>query len=242
MGYYVNLTAKQNCVNQINQLWQQSFPGEPELVWHRSRIEQELALIQTGESMPHLRGYVKTVNAWNKAFPICAEFRGQIFIGSIWLKDMDEEKAGRLRAQIKWVMDNRFLFEEITGLQDAVDALEMDIDADAMVNGRPVKDERINFDELPSQPKSFIYQRCLTTGRPDLWDAYLKFKESPTWDNWDSLRHKVIPGTSDTVWQVCERIATQRDNYDPGLCGRYKDGIIPPLFDIEKAIRESDAA
>jgi len=241
MGYYVNVYAKQGCEQQINELWSRAFPEESPLIATKDWIEGQIAYIKNDPEQVHIANWCTSVNAWNKGFPIHAEGRGQIFIGSIFATETNDfsDEPNTLRKQIQWAMDHRFLFSEITGLQDAAESLDMAISCDAIENGRDVTYEQASFASLPIMPKSFVYRLCVEHQNPRFWEAYLNFKESQDWENWSVLRHFLIPGELSlgrTVWQGCEALATQLDHKNYGLEGRYRDGHHPDLWAVDKAI------
>lgn len=247
MGYYINVQAKSGCANQINELWKKAG-HKPDLIWTQPRIEREIAAIHANPDRAHLR-YIQSVEAWNKSFPIMAMDWGQVFIGSVGFDaNEDPEHTRSLIEQVQFVLDNRFLFESVTGLEDARTALGMTgVEGDFLdAHGKPGYYEVPSFEKLPRAPSSALYQNCVEADRPDLWQAWLAFAETPNEETWSMLRSKSVPwltrysGGFNTVWQLCERAATQRDGKDFGLMGRYRDGVVPLEFEVRHAIAKVD--
>jgi hypothetical protein len=157
-------------------------------------------------------------------------------------EEFTEEETENLQKKIKFILDNRFLFESVSGLQAAVSELGMDISFDMLnEHGQPHDAFKITFADLPIQFQSRVWNRCFDYNRPDLWKAFLDFKETPTEATWDELRTKIVPWSDalfTTVWQLCEGIAEVRDGESFGLSGRYRDGNIPTEFDVRKALEQ----
>lgn len=243
MGNYVNLYAKDGCFEQINDLWAQSFPGESFLIMTDALARKEIERIQSDPDWKHLR-YITTPEQWDEALPIAARGRGQIFI-SACAQDLSQQEAGQLRLQVQFVLDNRFLFAEVTGLEDAREVLEMDVPDGLDGHGQPVYGETLTFDQLPREPRSALYRLCVEYGRPDLWRGFVAFREAQTWEAWETLRNAIVPWDSGgvlgrTVWQLAERSAEARDGEDHGLAGRFRDGNVPSLFEVEQALRRPE--
>ncbi len=239
MGYYVNVIAKKGCENQINDLWSRQFSGW--LIYTSTIIRSEIDYIAKNEEQKHLR-WINTVKKWNEAFPICAERKGQVFIRAFGYNE-DRAKAfseqnEELRKKVKWIMDYRLLFESITGLRDAVDALEMMIDCDALRNGRPIIYPVDSFDTLPFEPNNRVYQVCVAFDKARLWKHFFAWRDTPDWTHWEALRDFIVPGEYifKTIWQNVELIAQYRDNQNYGLSGRYRNGLVPPETDVVNAI------
>ena len=246
MGYYVNVHAKAGCALQINELWAQAGYTD-DLIWTKARIQREIDHIHSSPACEHLR-YISNVAAWNKAFAIHAEDRGQIFIGSIGFDRTEEPlEAAKLTSQVQFVLDHRFLFESITGLSDAREALRMDVEGDFLdEHGQPGQYEVASFDKLPVRATSPVYRLCLEHGRPDFWAAFLKFEAESNDGTWAELRSKVIPWKAayskhsmTTVWQAAEVAAKARDGRDYGLMGRFRDGTVPSMFELLRAIKKA---
>ncbi len=249
MGYYVNVQAKAGCATQINELWARAGHTR-ELIWTPERIQHEIEYIHATPERAHLR-YIRTVEDWNKSFPIMADGVGQVFIGSVGFDAKeDPEETQKLVSQVRFVLEHRFLFERVTGLSDARDALGMtDVAGDYLdAEGKPGYYEQASFEKLPRRPDSPIYQACLQADRPDIWASWIAFTDSPSETTWAQLRNHVIPWTTRygvaggmrTVWQACEKAATERDGKDFGLMGRYRDGVIPTELEVRRAIAKRD--
>jgi hypothetical protein len=239
MGGYVNVVAKPGCASQINELWARAF-NKQWLVYTAGIIESEINYIANDSKQKHLL-WVNTVEKWNKAFPIAAEGKGQVFIRAYGYSDEAAQAFSQsnkqLRNKITWLMDHRFLFQSISGLQDAVDTLDMDIDCDALENGRKVIRKEIMFENLPVETNNRVYKLCLTYNNPTLWQKFITWRDDPNWDAWSELRHCVVPGQAmDTIWQRVEDMAKDRDKVNYGLVGKYQQGLIPPETDVLRAI------
>ena len=244
MGFYVNVHAKQGCSRQINSSWKKQFGGH--LVFTPSLIKHEIEFIKNDPKQHHLL-YVNTIKIWDETFPIHANGRGQVFIRALGYDEDEAEifvnENNELIEKIKFILDHRLLFSKISGLQDAVDSLNMNINGDFIENGKIKYYTQPSFENLPKKNNNPIYIKCLILDRPDLWESYLKFVDDNT--NWTELRHKCVMNNSplsknSTIWQRCEKIAKGRDGIDYGLKGRYQNGLIPNEFDITKAIVSSE--
>ena len=242
MGFYINLKVKKGSAGQINKLWRKEF-GES-LIFTRHMIKKNIDFIQSDESQKHLH-YIKTVSTWNKVFTICALDHGQVFLRPYGYSeeraDEFEQNNKELKKQIALILDNRMLFEKVTGLSDAIEALAMNIKGDYIENGKLKYDETISFSKLPVKPRNLIYQKCLQLKDPELWKEYFKIIENGlTEENWLAIKNRVVDfsgfSSCSTIWQRCELIAKKRDNVDYGLRGRYQDGLIPNFYDLRKAI------
>lgn len=200
MGFYVNVYAKKDCAGQINKLWKAAFGGF--LIYTPYRIRKEIKAHNS-----HNQGvFIKSVSDWNKAFPILSSNRGQIFIRPMGY-DQEEKldfmnSSENLKKQIKFLLDNRFLFEKITNLQNAVDTLDMNIDADYIENGRNKKHEVISFNQLEQHSKCPLYQKCLEKDDAEMWSLLLQFKkEGMDEELWNKLKHKTVEFCGQTLWQ-----------------------------------------
>lgn len=235
MGRYVNVVARKGCVGQINELYARAFPGEF-LVYDKARVEKEVQWCQT-EGPAHLR-YITTPELWNESFPIHAEGRGQIFIES----ERAPERTAELKAQVEWVIDNRLLFETISGLQDA-DVLGVAIDPkiDGYSKGAKVPIYESSFDTLPVDADDPVYHLAKRFDRADLWEAYCRFRRIASLDTWRDLRSKVVPGGTAmlTVWQRVEALEFERTGKSFGLVGRYNTSV-PTRPWVEYAILVSE--
>lgn len=219
MGRYVNVVAKKGCIGQINELFARSFPGEF-LVYDRARVEKEVEWCQT-EGPAHLR-YITTPELWNESFTIYAEGRGQIFIES----ERTKKQTAELKAMVEWVIANRLLFDEVTGLQDADDlGVVLEPKVTGYAKGMKVIDNSPVFEKLPVEADNAVYQLAKRHDRADLWAAYRNFRECSNLDTWRALRCKVVPGGKAmlTVWQRVEALEFERTGIDAGLVGKYAD-------------------
>jgi hypothetical protein len=245
VGYYVNVQAKSGCTAQINDLWTRAGHA-PELIWTPERIQREIERIHAAPECAHLR-YILSIEDWNKAFPIMADGVGQVFIGSVGFDiEADPEETQQLISQVRFILEHRFLFERVTGLEDARSALGMaDVEGDFLdAHGKAGYYEQASFETLPRMANSPVYQACLQAGRPDFWAAWVAFCNVPSEQTWERLRSYVVPWTTKygksgglrTVWQACEKAAIERDGKDFGLMGRYRDGVIPTELDVRRAI------
>lgn len=243
MGNYINVRSKKGCEDLINDLWSREFKCDSWLIYSKTVILDEIAYIQSGKapSQTHLVPYLHTVDDWNNMFPAFKEGNGQVFI-SAFGADIAPEEVDRLRKKVRFVLDHRFLFTKVTGLRDAKEELGMDIQFDRLDEyGKPHIDKLVTFSDLPIMPKSVVFRKCLQYSRPDLWQAYYLFIERPSQSSWEDLRDKVVPWSSifgKTVWQICEAQAEDRDGKSYGIYGRFRDGNIPSIFEIKKALTE----
>lgn len=225
MGFYVNAYAKKNCAGQINKLWKAEFGGF--LIYTPYRIKKEIEVHNS-----HNQGvFIDSVKDWNNLFPILASGRGQIFIRAM---GYDEEESinfmksnEHLKNQIKFLLDNRFLFEKITNLQNAVDTLDMIIDADYIENGRNKKNIVISFDQLEQHDKCPLYQKCLEKDDPEMWSMFLQFKkDGMTEELWDKLKHKTVDFCGQTLFQRWIHYKNNLLSVKPELLGaRYPDNF-----------------
>lgn len=245
MGQYINVIAHENQIDTINFLWEQEFSNDPNapdfIVFSEQAIEDEITYIKKDpdNNVPsHLKEYINSVEDWEQHFPISSRGRGQIFWVNDDLEDVDTFNS--LEKQIKFVLNSRFLFKEITGLNDAKDDFDIQIEGDILINGHPEYYNEPNFEDLPQNPKNKVFQLCLEFVRPDLWEAYLNYKDNPNNENWDSLRCKIIPtydfANNVTVWQACEHNRLMRTDEDYGLEGFFRNGVIPSEFELYNAI------
>ncbi|WP_305906273.1 hypothetical protein Q9L42_020735 (plasmid) [Methylomarinum sp. Ch1-1] len=237
MSKYVNIIAKDGCSEQINELWLHQF--ELPIIYTAELIQQQIEFVRGDPRQQYLASQLDTVEDWNRLVPVHAENCGQLF----FLSEEYDEQYYRYREQVQWLLDHRLLFKSITGLQDAIDELDMDIDGDAIIDGRLVHVPVLTFEDLPKLPNSKIYQYVQRFDRPDLWQGYLNFKEHPTEESWYALRHMIMPRVDflreKTVWATCEAFASRIDGKGFGLTGRYREGEFPTAFEIEKAFQET---
>ena len=246
MSYSVNVNAKNDCEDTINKLWSEQFKHREWLVYTTSIIEAEIAYVQSGKckEQNHLIPYLNSVAEWESLFSNMKRGQGEIGIYPSG-EEFTEGEIQYLQKQIKFILDNRFLFESISGLLEAGRELDMDISYD-MLNkrGQPEIERVASFADLPIHVNSKVWNSCFDYNRPDLWKAFLDFKGSPTEATWDELRTKVVPWSDQmftTVWQLCEAIAEDIDGKSYGLSGRYKNGNIPTEFAVRKALEQSTA-
>lgn len=238
MSFYVNVEAKKGCSRQINAAWKRKFDGF--LINTKASIKKDIEFIKNDPKQKHLT-YIKDVKTWNETFTILAEGKGQVFIRAF----SDEESAIQfsnesdlLRDKIKFILDNRFLFKYISGLQDAVYALDMKINGDYIENGKLSYHKNPSFEHLPQKHKHPVFKRCLELDRPDIWESFLLYQDNC--ENFINLKNKIVItndfSSTSTIFQRCESIAFARDGIDYGLFGRYRNGLVPNEFDVIKSI------
>lgn len=246
MGFYVNVKAKEGCASQINELWAQASQAD-ELIWTAEKVKKQIKHIHKASEVVHLR-HIKTVDDWNSAFPAAAVGTGQIFIGSVGFdKGENPQETATLIEQVQFVLDHRLLFQSVTGLADARNQLDIQVEGDFLdEHGKPGSYPVDSFEKLPARSTSKIYRNCLQYNRPDFWAAYLAFESAPNDATWCELRCKTVPWSTriqptpsimGTVWQACEKTATARDGQSFGLMGRYRDGVVPSMFELLRAIK-----
>ena len=129
MGHYVNVVAKKGLSRQINETWRNDgFDGF--LIYDKETILGEIEFMRNdpGQIETVERLGLKTANDWNRCFPAFSEGKGQVFI----VGESDGEHAETLRSKVKFILDNRFLFETVSGLDDARDVLDMEIAFDGI--------------------------------------------------------------------------------------------------------------
>lgn len=84
---------------------------------------------------------------------------GQIFFDSKY--KTDSKYKASLKKQVQFVLDNRFLFKEITGLDDVRDVFEdIFVMGDFIENGVSKFYYRSNFKNLPQENNNPVYQIC----------------------------------------------------------------------------------
>ena len=243
MGFYVNVKAKQGCSKQINDAWKKQFEGF--LIYTPAIIKGEIDYIRNDQSQQHLR-YVDSVKVWNKTFPIHASGKGQIFLRAFgYSEERSQEfikENEELIQKVKFVLDHRMLFSKISGLADAVDALDMNINGEYVENGKLKYYPVPSFENLPQKHQNLVFLRCLEINRPDIWQKYLPIidKSNINFEEWKDIRNCTVTESAlaknATIWQRCESIAEARDGKNYGLEGRFRDGKVPNKFDLIKAI------
>lgn len=191
MGFYVNAYAKKDCYKQINSLWKKQFGGF--LIYTDYRVKKEIEYMHKNDQCL----FIKSVKNWNDNFSILAVGRGQVFLRAFGYDELRIEEFKKenneLKEKVQFLLDNRFLFEKITGLQDAVDTLDMNINCDYIENGRNKNYEFNSFDKLPQHHNDMVFNKCLQINNPDLWANYLEIKKeglSPFF--WDKTKHIII--------------------------------------------------
>lgn len=116
-------------------------------------IEAEIAYVHSEAADPavhHMRGWLNTVKDWNEAFPVIGAGRGQFK-----LSFGDGEEGARLierrRRDLKFILDHRFLFERVDGLDDAREEGLTTNPADALSRGaqRRRESDSPQFSGLP---------------------------------------------------------------------------------------------
>lgn len=242
MGKYVNVRAKKEQGDKINRLWEnEGHSGF--LIYTKKEIENEIDYIQKSKSkdFDHLRGRLKTVSDWNNFFPSFKEGNGQIFFNPVYETDTDYKKE--LKKQILFVLDNRFLFNKITGFEDIRDVFDdIFVKGDYVENGKTMYYPRADFENLPQNPDP-VLEICLEADRPDLWKSFCEFRDDPNEKTWENLKHKIVPNfdfvKAKTVWQICEQNEKNITGVDYGLKGKFKDGTVPALFDVYRGILDA---
>lgn len=241
MGTYVEFVAKEGCADQINTLYAALCGNDKAWLVHSERvIEGNIAYIHSpsGEQQAHLRPYLKTSDDWDRLFPAWRRNTGQIKVSGV--DDDDIERVERTRRDVQFLLDNRMLFEKIKNLDDARRLAFTDFAGDLIERNKTkqrVPEKRAGFADLP-RARSRFYAHCVQHDRPDLWEAYLRFKDAPSEASWEQLRCKVVPWLKQSVglWGAVERLATARDGHDYGLSGRFRDGVVPPLTLVRQAL------
>lgn len=239
MGTYVEFIAKPGCEDQINALYA-AIAGEPGnyIVNSPKTIATNIAYIHSpkGKDQAHLRPHLKTAADWDRLFPAWCCGTGQIKVSGV----DDVERIAEIKRDIQFLLDNRMLFTKITGLDDACAygycTFGGDLVEDHKTKRRPPSNEP-TFADLP-KGRSEFYKRCVENGRPDLWNAYLRFKADACESTWMELRQKAIPwqGRLSGLWAMVEKLASEQDGKDFGLMGRFRDGKVPPLMLVRRAL------
>lgn len=241
MGTYLELKAKPGCEDQINTAYA-AMTGEKNdwLVYSDRIIESEIAFIHSpaGKGQAHMRSWLNTVDDWNKAFAVWRSGTGQIKLSGV--DDEDKERVTNIARDIQFILDNRMLFEAITGLDDTRRYGFCDFQGDLIENHqtktRPPSDDP-KFSDLPRATSRF-YRLCVQHDRPDLWGAYGQFKDNPCEETWLKLRTKTVPWLRlNTVWSEVEKRAAKMDGRDFGLLGRFRDRHVPSLMLVLAALR-----
>ena len=241
MGTYVEFRAKPGCEEQVNAAYA-SLTGNPDdyIVNSAKTIAADIAYIHSpkGKAQAHLRPYLKTVADWDRMFPVWCCGTGQIKVSGI--DDDDVERIAEVKRDIQFLLDNRMLFTTITGLDDACSYGYCTFGGDQIENHKATQRPPSNeptFADLP-KGRSEFYRRCVDNGRPDLWNAYLRFKADACESTWVELRQKVIPWKRRShLWPMVEKLATEKDGQNFGLMGRFRDGTVPPLMLIRAALQ-----
>jgi hypothetical protein len=242
MGTYLEVVAKPGCEDQINAAYAKTTGKAGDyLVYSDSVIKSEIAYIHSpeGESQAHLRISLKTVDDWNEFYPGM-----RVGEGSAKLSGIDDDDAAGIediKRTVAFVLEHRMLFSSIKGLDDARRLGYCDFKDDLIEDNKSKKrppSVEPTFADLPRGQSEF-YTKCLSHNRPDLWSAYLGFKDNPCESTWVSLRQKVVPWHSGMggVWAAVERSATEKDGKDFGLMGRFRDGNVPTLMLVRAALR-----
>tara|TARA_B100002019_G_scaffold165370_1_gene142857 strand:+ start:1366 stop:2169 length:804 start_codon:yes stop_codon:yes gene_type:complete len=245
MGFYVNVVAKKSCVKQINTAWKKRFDGF--LIYTKEIIKSEIDYIHNNKDCKHLR-YIKTIEDWNDTFSILKEYSGQVFLRAYGYDEERQKEFQKeqtvLKEQIKFLLEHRFLFEKITGLQDAVSVFpDLEIDYDYIENGRNKNYFNPTFDKLPQPHQSKVFKRCLELNNPELWYNFLQLKENPNDFNlFDNLAHTIInrdKGLGETILQRVELIQRVVEGLSENLSTisyYMKNKKVPTLFEIRKVI------
>lgn len=246
MGTYVSYVARSGAEQQINEAYRLATGNSSAfLIYTDEVIEAEIAYVHSETAEPavhHMRAWLKTVKDWNEAFRVFSPGRGQFK-----LQFGDDEDREQLLAQrgrdLQFILDHRFLFERIDGLEDVRANGLTSSTADVLERGSP----RIHGAEVLG-PAALEYEGLppLCRARPagHVGSMHLAYSKAPTVENWDEVKTNVIPWLpgSPTVWQRCEKLATQLDGADYGLVGRYRGDETPTAFLVRKALSEEEFA
>lgn len=244
MGFYVNVVAKNECAEQINQLWQKKF--NTFLVYTPTIIQNEIDFIQKSDDRKHLQ-YITSIEQWNKTFPIFKENCGQIFLRAYGYSDEESAEFQKenqlLKEQILYLLELRFLFKEIKNLNDANDVFDdLNIDFDAIINGKKIHYEEPSFLNLPQPRNNKVYDKCLFLNQPKLWSLYLAYKKTYSYDVWKEMRNLIIDyniGFGETLWQRVEKLYSARNNTTASIYNPHyndKDKNVPPESVMRLAI------
>lgn len=242
MGTYVNFVAREGCEDQINAAYARLVGDEKQfIVYSEAVIRKEIEYIQSpaGDDQAHLR-YIKTVEDWNRVFgSVMGSGRGQIKISGLD-EEYELEEWTRLKRDIAFLIEHFALFKKIDGLDDARERGLTSFAYDGFENGKPVKRQKPvpdSFATLERRSNDRLYQACVKHSRPDLWKRLLAFFESmkdetersvkvseKTLEAWTDLRSATVPWVEGyhSVWQLCERKATEMDGLSYGLTGRFQ--------------------
>lgn len=113
---------------------------------------------------------------------------------------LDGSDPETLRRQVRFIMENRMLFESIVGLQHARRVLEMEDaipgDLDGYEFGLEIRVVTATFDELPEEPNDPIYAVCRHFRQADLWARYLEFRRQQSEDSWNALKECLGPSSA----------------------------------------------
>ncbi len=241
MGFYVNVVAKKGCARQINSLWKNQFDGF--LIYTPAKIKKEIEFIHNDPESQHLN-YIKTVSDWGNVFPIYKNGSGQVFLRPLGFSEERAEEFKQenklLLEQVQFILDNRLLFEKVSSLQDAVDALGMNISCDYMENGRSKKYTIPTFENLRQINDHPVFIRCLEIDSPILWERFLDILDNGlNNNNWANIRSMIVEFDnirSLTIWQRCEKIEEARTGINYGLFGKFNSENVPNDYDLIKAI------
>lgn len=234
MGAYIYFETSEAKAEEFNKIWAKEFENDTFFLT-RKEIEKEVKDIQTNpdSSLKHLKDEIKTVEDWNKVFPICKTGFAQIKVSGY-----GEEDEPLLKKQIGFALKHKDYFESIRNVDYARDRFGIEVEGDNIINGEPEYDDPpVTFGDLPVAD-SKIYQALVEYNRPDLWQAFNAFKEYPGMDTWRELRCKNLPWGSGTVWQLVEKRAKEAGGQDYGMGGRYNE-TFPDFMEVNKALVES---
>ena len=141
---------------------------------------------------------------------------------------------------MKFILDHRMLFKFITNIQDATDALKLELDFDFYEDGKMQNYQYPDFSKMKQLHQNPVFNLCLEHERPDFWQVYLDITENKlNKENWDIIKNKVIPSyeyNSATVWQRCEAILAIQENRILTLKCHIEEKNLPNSFDLLQCI------
>jgi hypothetical protein len=241
MGFYVNVKSKTGCANQINDLWANKFKGF--LIYTPKIIMEQIKFIKKDPKQQKLL-YIDSVKIWNSTFPIVSQNKGQLFLRAY---GYSEEKSNKfinenqeLKDKMKFILDHRMLFKSITNIQDAVEALALDLEFEFYEDGKMQNYQHPTFSKMKQLHNNPVFQLCLETDRPDYWQVYLDIIENKlNVDNWNIIKNKVVPSIGfgrDTTLQRCEAILAKEENRTLDLRIHINKDNLPNMYNLLQAV------